>query len=54
MAIDNVYMFSYFQETNGYNGLHLAYSLDGLSYHAVNGERGNCTRHSKHSFYARS
>ncbi len=40
MAIDNVYMFSYFQETNGYNGLHLAYSLDGLSYHAVNGDAG--------------
>ena len=35
-------MFSYFQDsgTNGANGLHLAYSLDGLSYHAVNGNAG--------------
>jgi autotransporter-associated beta strand protein/T5SS/PEP-CTERM-associated repeat protein len=39
-ADDNVYMFSYFQESNGYSGLHLAYSLDGLSYHAVNGNAG--------------
>jgi autotransporter-associated beta strand protein/T5SS/PEP-CTERM-associated repeat protein len=35
-------MFSYFQDngTNGANGLHLAYSFDGLSYHAVNGDAG--------------
>jgi autotransporter-associated beta strand protein/T5SS/PEP-CTERM-associated repeat protein len=39
-AIDNVYLFSYFQETNGQNGLHIAYSLDGLDYHAVNGDLG--------------
>jgi autotransporter-associated beta strand protein len=41
-AVDDVYLFSYFQDagTNGANGLHLAYSLDGLSYHAVNGDIG--------------
>ncbi len=39
-AEDPVYLFSYFQETNGQNGLHIAYSLDGLSYHAVNGDAG--------------
>lgn len=39
-AVDNVFLFSYFQETNGANGLHLAYSLDGLSYHALNGNAG--------------
>ena len=39
-AVDNVYLFSYFQETNGQNGLHIAYSLDGLNYHAVNGDLG--------------
>ncbi len=39
-AQDPVYLFSYFQETNGQNGLHIAYSLDGLSYHAVNGDAG--------------
>jgi sucrose-6-phosphate hydrolase SacC (GH32 family) len=38
-AADAVYMFSYFKNANdGSDGLHLAYSLDGLSYHAVNGE----------------
>jgi autotransporter-associated beta strand protein len=42
---DTVYLFSYFYDngTDGYNGLdglHLAYSLDGLSYHAVNGDAG--------------
>jgi autotransporter-associated beta strand protein/T5SS/PEP-CTERM-associated repeat protein len=39
---DNVYMFSYFVDngTNGSDGLHLAYSFDGLSYHAVNGNVG--------------
>jgi autotransporter-associated beta strand protein len=42
-SVDNVYMFSYFQESNGANGLHLAYSLDGLSYHAVNGNNGLVT-----------
>jgi autotransporter-associated beta strand protein/T5SS/PEP-CTERM-associated repeat protein len=35
----DVYMFSYFKNANdGSDGLHLAYSLDGLSYHAVNGD----------------
>ena len=45
VAEDTVYMFSYFQDngTNGANGLHLAYSLDGLSYHAVNGDAGLVT-----------
>ena len=38
MAIDNVYMFSYFKDPDGTDGLHLAYSLDGLSFHAVNGD----------------
>ncbi len=38
----DVYMFSYFIDngTNGADGLHLAYSFDGLSYHAVNGNIG--------------
>ncbi len=37
-----VYMFSYFSgtTTDGADGLHLAYSLDGLSYHAVNNNAG--------------
>jgi autotransporter-associated beta strand protein/T5SS/PEP-CTERM-associated repeat protein len=39
-AEETVYLFSYFKETNGVDGLHLAYSLDGLSYHAVNGDAG--------------
>jgi autotransporter-associated beta strand protein len=38
VAEDTVYMFSYFKEPNGTDGLHLAYSLDGLSYHAVNSD----------------
>jgi autotransporter-associated beta strand protein len=38
VAEDTVYIFSYFKEPNGTDGLHLAYSLDGLSYHAVNGD----------------
>ncbi len=37
-ADDTVYMFSYFNEPDGTDGLHLAYSLDGLSYHAVNND----------------
>ncbi len=35
-----VYLFSYFSDSpngDGNDGLHLAYSLDGLSYHALNG-----------------
>jgi autotransporter-associated beta strand protein len=42
-AQDNVYMFSYFQNPDGSNGLHLAYSLDGRSYHAVNNDLGIVT-----------
>lgn len=38
MAVDEVYMFSYFRDPDGVDGMHLAYSLDGLSYHAVNGD----------------
>ena len=39
-ADQNVYLFSYFSDTpysDGNDGLHLAYSLDGLSYHALDG-----------------
>jgi autotransporter-associated beta strand protein len=38
-AEQNVYLFSYFSDTpnsDGNDGLHLAYSFDGLSYHALN------------------
>ncbi len=42
-AEQSVYIFSYFQETNGANGLHLAYSLDGYSYHALNANSGYVT-----------
>src|SRR3972149_2555059 len=37
-AVDDVYMFPYFKDPDGTDGLHLAYSLDGLSFHAVNGD----------------
>ncbi len=46
LASDSVYLMSYFHDspsgdgTNGSSGLHLAYSLDGLSYHALNGDAG--------------
>src|SRR3989304_2787337 len=38
LAVDEVYMFSYFKDPDGTDGLHLAYSLDGYSYHAFNGD----------------
>ncbi len=37
-ADDTVYMFSYFRDPDGTSGMYFAYSLDGMSYHAVNGD----------------
>ncbi|MGD0518244.1 MAG: autotransporter-associated beta strand repeat-containing protein [Thermoguttaceae bacterium] len=37
-AADDVYMFSYFRDPDGTSGMYYAYSLDGISYHAVNGD----------------
>ena len=37
-AADDVYMFSYFRDPDGTSGMYFAYSLDGMSYHAVNGD----------------
>jgi autotransporter-associated beta strand protein len=38
LAADDVYMFSYFRDPDGTSGMYFAYSLDGMSYHAVNGD----------------
>ncbi|MBP7937709.1 MAG: autotransporter-associated beta strand repeat-containing protein [Phycisphaerae bacterium] len=35
---EDVYIFSYFRDPDGTDGMHLAYSLDGYNYHAVNGD----------------
>lgn len=37
-AAENIYVFSFFRDPDGVDGMHLAYSVDGYDYHAVNGD----------------